>query len=370
MGSLISAVLIVKDEEKYLAACLESVAKVADEIVVVDTGSRDRSREIALAHGARVADFQWNDDFAAARNRGLDEAAGDWILYIDADERLRTYDRSRLTGELSEPGLCACRVRFYPQTGFTAYREHRLFRRDPRIRFHGGIHETMMAGLNRIVAAGQGRVGSSDLTIDHLGYDGNPSRKAERNLPLLEKQVRVEPARTYLWWHLGCVYRDLGRPRDAEAAWRRGVEATRRSSVRQAVDTLCFVELAKLRLLEREEAIELVREAAAIQPDNLLLKWLEARIHAAAGRYEEAISIFARLANIDAKNLVADLAYDSRILGAWAYAEMGNCAFQMRHYRDSEKWYREAQELEPGCLEFRVKRSLANKRANNQSEDF
>jgi glycosyltransferase involved in cell wall biosynthesis len=195
---LVSAAVIVRDEENHIAACLQSIAGVVDEIIVADTGSCDRSREIAAAHGARVVDYAWHDDFAAARNYAIDQAIGDWILYIDADERARAYDRRILQGELGDPGLCACTVRFYPRTGCTAYPEHRLFRRDPRIRFRSAIHETIMPDLHRIVAAGEGRIGSSQLTIDHLGYDGDQSHKAERNLPLLLRQLRADPERIYL----------------------------------------------------------------------------------------------------------------------------------------------------------------------------
>ena len=92
----LSAALIVRDEENHLGACLQSIAKLVDEIVIADTGSRDRTREIAFAHGARVLDYQWHDDFAAARNYAIDQASGDWILYIDADERARSYDRQIL----------------------------------------------------------------------------------------------------------------------------------------------------------------------------------------------------------------------------------------------------------------------------------
>lgn len=363
MGQLISAALIVRDEEKYLAACLESIAGVVDEVVVVDTGSRDTSREIAVAHSARVTDYEWHDDFAAARNHAIDQAIGDWILYIDADERVRAYDRRSLVEELADPRLCACTVRFHPRTGCTAYREHRLFRRDPRIRFRSAIHETIMPDLNRLVATGAGRIGASKLTIDHVGYDGDQSHKAERNLRLLRKQLQVNPERIYLWWHLGTVYRGLGRLSEAEAAWWRGVEVARRSSVRMPEDTLCFIELAKQRLARGEEALQLLREAARLQPDNLLLDWMKARALAAAERYAEAIPIFERLARVDADRLLADVSYDRRIFGAWAFAEIGYCTFRMGRYRESEQWYCRAEAMEPDYLEFRVKRQLAGKRA-------
>jgi glycosyltransferase involved in cell wall biosynthesis len=223
VGKLVSAAMIVRNEERFLAGCLDSIAGLVDEIIVVDTGSTDRTPDIAAAHGARVRHHRWREDFSAARNEALDHAAGDWILYIDADERVRPYDRARLEQELGDPLLCATTVRFHPRTGYTAYPEHRLFRRDPRIRFRGAIHETMMPDIDRMIETGQGRRGSSNLTIDHLGYDGDQSHKLQRNLTILEKEVRVKPERMYLWWHLGTVYRDLGRMEEAEAAWLTGI---------------------------------------------------------------------------------------------------------------------------------------------------
>jgi tetratricopeptide (TPR) repeat protein len=359
----LSAALIVRDEENHLGACLQSIAKLVDEIVIADTGSRDRTREIAFAHGARVLDYEWHDDFAAARNYAIDQASGDWILYIDADERARSYDRRILHRELGDPQLCARTVWFYPRTGCTAYAEHRLFRRDRQIRFRSAIHETILPDLDRIVAAGRGRIGSTRLTIDHLGYDGNQTHKAERNLRLLRKQVQADPDRIYLWWHLGSVYRDVGRLGEAEAAWSRGADVARRSPGPGPEIALCLIELAKLRLSRGEEALALVEEAKALQPDNLLVHWIEARMLAAAGRYAEALAIFRELANIDPDDLLAGLSYDRRIFGASSFAEMGYCAFRMGRYEESESWYRRAEALEPSCLEFRVKGQLAGKRA-------
>jgi glycosyltransferase involved in cell wall biosynthesis len=367
VAKLISAALIVRDEETHLAGCLQSIAGLVDEIIVADTGSSDRSREIAAAHGARVIDYAWHDDFAAARNHAIKQVHGDWILYIDADERVRPYDRRALQQQLADSDLCACTVRFHPRSGFTAYPEHRLFRRDRRIRFRSAIHETILPDLERMMAAGEGRVGASQLTIDHLGYDGDQSHKAERNLRLLIKQVEVDPGRIYLWWHLGSVYRDLGRLAEAEAAWLHGAQVARRSAGRGPEIALCFIELAKLRLFDGREAGGLVEEAKQLQPENLLLRWIEARALAAAGRYAEAIAIFQILAGVDAATLLTSLSYPKRIFGAWAFAEMGYCAFRMGRYVDSETWYRRAEMLEPGCLEFRIKRQLAQMRSANGS---
>ena len=92
----VSLCMIVRNEEENLPACLASAADLVDEVVVVDTGSRDRTREVAAGFGARVYEFPWVDDFAAARNESLRHATGDWVFWLDADDRLDGDNRGRL----------------------------------------------------------------------------------------------------------------------------------------------------------------------------------------------------------------------------------------------------------------------------------
>jgi glycosyltransferase involved in cell wall biosynthesis len=362
--------LIVRDEEKFLDGCLTSMHGLIDEIVVVDTGSRDRTKQIAHSHGVNVFDFAWCDDFSAARNFALDRAHGEWILYIDADERIRSYDRGALERELSDRSLVACTVRFYQRTGCTAYPEYRLFRRDDRIRFEGVMHETMLPSVMRVAESDERRIGSSLLTIDHLGYDGDQKHKLQRNLHLLLEQLKRDPARLYLWWHLGTVYRDLGRLADAETSWYRGIELSESNSEREAEDCLCYIELAKLLIDRHQDALPLINRALALQPGNWFLQWLKAKVFTANECYVEAMQIFRKLGSIDADALIAPVAYDKRIFGAAAIAEIGQCAFRMGRYAESAEWYRRAELLAPSSLEFRVKRQLASARAEaakNQS---
>lgn len=358
---LLSATLIVRDEESFLAGCLASLQGLVDEIVVVDTGSVDTTRAIARTYGARLYEFPWRDDFAAARNFGLDRASGDWILYIDADERIRPFDRPTLAGELAAPGLCAATLRFRPQTGFTAYRELRLFRRCADIRFEGEIHETIVPSLDRLVGEQGAVIGHSGLAIDHLGYDGGTVHKHARDLPLLQRRVKVDPDRAYLWWHLGAIHREAGRLVEAERAWLSGIEAARRVTRRLAEQSLCFVELAKHRLIEgrNREALEVIGESRALQGGNFLLDCLEARALAALQQCDEALALFEKLARIDADELVDDFAYDRNIFGAGALAEAGLALFRLGRYGESATLYGRAVALAPRNLEVRAKQQLA-----------
>jgi len=100
----LSLCMIVKNEEEYLQECLASVEDVVDEIILVDTGSTDRTVEIAGQFDAEVHHIPWNDDFAAARNESIKHASGDWILQLDADERLDPESKKEL--RLSRPFTC------------------------------------------------------------------------------------------------------------------------------------------------------------------------------------------------------------------------------------------------------------------------
>ncbi|MCR8526080.1 glycosyltransferase family 2 protein, partial [Escherichia coli] len=170
MSPSISAAIIVRNEEAFLGDCLSSIRRDIDEIVIVDTGSTDSTVQIARRFGARVLEQPWADDFSAARNTALEHATRDWILYIDADERLTTPLGSTLrTCRLED--VVACRVLLRPRTGFTSYYELRLFRRDPRIRFRGIIHETVHPAIGSVCQSDGLRVLDTDIGLDHVGYD-------------------------------------------------------------------------------------------------------------------------------------------------------------------------------------------------------
>ena len=94
--SKITLSMIVKNEERYLRECLESVKDIVSEIVIVDTGSTDSTIKIAKDYGAKLYSFGWINDFSAARNFALSKSTGDWILYLDADERLSENSKNEL----------------------------------------------------------------------------------------------------------------------------------------------------------------------------------------------------------------------------------------------------------------------------------
>ena len=361
----LTASMIVRDEARHLEDCLRSIGGLVDDIVVVDTGSTDATPEIARRCGARVHHFAWRDDFAAARNEALRLSHGDWILYIDADERARPASREQLRRLLAGPALVGCYVRLHARTGYTGYREMRLFRNDPRVRFEGAIHENIWPGIIWYLEEAGGEIGASELVLDHVGYDGAQDHKHHRNLPLLLEALEREPDRVYCWCHLGLVYLGLGDRTRAREAWRSALAALQRNGAPQAAGSLAYVELIQLELMEGGEVEELLGAALVMFPDHAHLIWLRGQALLRDRRFEEALAAFGRLATwrADRHELDDALGYDERLFGALACEGLATCCFQLGRYAEGERYFARAARCEPERLEYRVKRQLCAKLA-------
>jgi glycosyltransferase involved in cell wall biosynthesis len=210
---LVSLSMIVKNEEHTLAACLESVRGVVDEIIIVDTGSTDKTVEIATSYGARVEHFPWNNDFAEARNEALKLCTGSWILYLDADEQLSPESRTILRSTLSKTGPAVggyiCTIVSPHRFSDTESETHkggypRIFRNYgyPKLSFRGRVHEQITPSLLECGA----KIYASDFRIIHTGYDigkEEMQKKVDRNYQLLIRHVQEEPLNAYAWFQLG-----------------------------------------------------------------------------------------------------------------------------------------------------------------------
>ncbi len=232
---LVSACLIVRDEARFLADCLRSLAGVADDVVVVDTGSTDGTAEIARRAGARVAPFAWCDDFAAARNAALDLARGRWVLQIDADERLvgpggAAVDPEVLRGWLAAPppgcGHFAA-LGMHLESDLGGGQVHRttvprLFRRRLGWRYRNRIHETFFPRGWR-----EPWYLLPSVEIRHAGYAAEVERtraKGARNLRLCALAVAENPADFDMHYHYGFELARAGRETEAAAHLRRAWE--------------------------------------------------------------------------------------------------------------------------------------------------
>jgi glycosyltransferase involved in cell wall biosynthesis len=335
----ISAAMIVRDEEALLPDCLRSIGDEVDEIVITDTGSSDRTCDIASAFGARVLSRPWDDDFAAARNHSLNAATGDWILYIDADERLEVVKRGELKQVVTtNPGSAAILVQFQPRAGFTTYLEARLFRRDPRIRFSGRIHERIWPQVEVLCAEENLSVARCTTRLTHIGYDGDLSHKYRRNLPLLERAVIEGPERVYCWWHLGDTLAALGRRTEAETALRTAILIARRSPVpRDRIDaSQAYQTLTRLAFDAGEDPFPIIEDGLVLFPHDKALMFMKARALVNRKEYEFAIEVLERLIRDESASFSDSyVAYDCRIFGEFAIDLIGVALFRLHRYAEA-----------------------------------
>jgi GT2 family glycosyltransferase/tetratricopeptide (TPR) repeat protein len=204
----LSVCLIVKNEEQFIEQCLRSVRDIAHQIVVVDTGSTDRTVEIAKKFDAEIHSFAWTEDFSAARNEALKYATGDWILSLDADEELMPEHRQTIAEEMQAANVLGYRL---PITNFGREDEGcgyvpRLFRNAPGLFFVGRVHEQVFSSIE-VRAHEWGMKNSLGRTaLLHHGYKKEivESRdKVARNLRLLKLAVEELPGDPNLVMNLG-----------------------------------------------------------------------------------------------------------------------------------------------------------------------
>lgn len=194
----VSLCMIVRDEELTLARCLDSVKEVVDEIVIVDTGSVDATRQIAEAYTNKVYDFPWQDDFALARNFSLDRGTKDFLLWLDADdvlpeESVEGFKNLKETLEAdTDMVMMPYQVAFDERGNCTfSYWRERLIRRDSGLRFQGKVHEAIVPN---------GKILHMDIPVKHCKIKKGES---DRNLRIYEKMEKekeyFEPRALYYY---------------------------------------------------------------------------------------------------------------------------------------------------------------------------
>ena len=205
----ITLCMIVKDEEKNLDLCLHSIAGYVDEIIVVDTGSADKTREIALRYTDKVYDYTWINDFSAARNFSVGKASNELILVLDGDEIVEDIDIDKIKALIARNpkgiGRLLCVSEF--RRGGNLYRSSdkisRLFSKK-YYHYQGRIHEQIVSRTKE----GE-ETYNIPLKLRHSGYDGDlltRRKKTERNIDLLKKAMEISPDDPYLMYQLGKSY--------------------------------------------------------------------------------------------------------------------------------------------------------------------
>ncbi len=281
----VSACLIVKDAATSLPRGLESIRDFVQEIIVVDTGSRDGTPALAEALGGRVYSFPWTDDFAAARNEALRHAAGPWVLSLDADEYFDDANRRKLRDLLAhlpeEEAAYVMTMRSPMPAGSPLDIQNiRLFRHHPQVRWQYRVHEQVGPAIRRLGHP----IHTTDVVIHHAGYQDPQTRgrKLERNARLLELDLHDHPEDAFVLFNLGTAYDELGRTDEAIALLRRSLQLAppEYSTIR---DTYAALLQCHRRLGQRDAAWAVCREGRQRFPDDVALWFAESQLQRDAG---------------------------------------------------------------------------------------
>ena len=345
----VTACFVTRNHAGSLGRAIRSVAGLADEILVVDTGSSDPTLAVATESSARVVPFAWADDFGAACNAALDAATGDWILWLNPDEEVEPAGLPLLTAAVVDPGLFAWRVRVRQEThadrpgqGTTGW-EFRLFRRDPAVRYRGRLHPDFVTPLAELAAARGQSIDSCGAVVRRHAYLSTPTPDRMRwVVRLLEAELRDRPGQVGFLIELGRNLLWLNDPRGhdvlAEAA-----EMVRRAEddpvppspwVGSLIEYLLAVSPEQSRTpITREAAREW---AARWFPHTPPVVWAVAGERFAAGDYPAAAVLLENLIRMGQTGEYAASGFSTDIVDAPAMLNLGICYLHLERWDDAQ----------------------------------
>jgi glycosyltransferase involved in cell wall biosynthesis len=295
--------MIVRDEEANLGPALDSIDAIADEIVICDTGSIDATLAIARLYGATIIGTTWQNDFSLARNRAIEASRGDWILWMDADDRFEpssTRTLQTLVGTAQPQAAAFCIVNRIPDKPDVEFLQTRLFPRRADLRFERRIHEQIMFSAH---TAGVPLTRHDAIRIIHTGYhDPQLCRsKALRNKKIIETELQNAPDDPTLWLSLGdsCMLLD-----EPDAAMRAYTKVCRDESLWQTnrdVFVQAHVNCGLIAARQADEANALRFLYRALFLDNTRVEaWYHlARILLRRGRERQAVDFLVKAATIN-----------------------------------------------------------------------
>lgn len=352
----LSLCMIVRDEENWIASCLNSVREVVDEIIVVDTGSADATPRIAAECGAQVFHREWNHHFAEARNFSLGLASGEWILWMDADERLDETFRHTIREVLgSGKWLASLPILNYYGEGpadparTNRWRQFRLFRNSPKLRFQHAVHEQLVP----IPELTEEAVLHLPAVIHHYGYMDGPVRqkqKTRRNLELLERAIgQSRDHDPWMEYHLASEWYRLGQYDKALALLKASML---RSLLNNRLPPSLFYRLKYAILIETgryREGAAGIDAALQLYPDYVDLHLYKGILLLNLNEPDRALAAFEQCLLIGDRNLDHLTSYGAGSFHAWYY--IGRCHIQAGRGDKAEAAFRKALELAPNYRE-------------------
>jgi len=343
--------MIVKNEENFLADCLESVKNIADEIIVVDTGSTDRSVEIAKKYNSQIHKYTWCNDFSAARNESIKYAKGKWILWLDADERLQIKslgELKKIIKSTQKPTVFQVQIHSPIKNG--NYKRlssaHRLFKNNVGIKFSGRVHEQISLNQNGTKIEEQ----KSNIIINHLGYDLEKDKqqmKSRRNKKLLEKMVSESPQNAYAHYTLAQHYASTDEHLKALQHFKIALNLNQFTIEMKVslLNTTCetLIELGNL-----QEAKEKARQSITTIPEQVGGYYLLYKIEVENKNTAAAIKWLKKLShyNLKAQNRTKKISTDVIIKQAALYNTIGDLYYSTGELENALLYFHNALEMD------------------------
>lgn len=341
--------MIVKDEEQRLPLILSDIQGLWDELIIVDTGSSDRTIEIAQKFGARVFSQPWTDDFSAARNRSKDEATAAWIMWLDADDRMDPVQVKQLQSlkKTLDAGCVYSMTVASPVTDGTVepVLQVRLFPNDQRLRFENRIHETITLSAMRYGFKGA----YLPIHIIHTGYETPElhASKMQRNMHILEEELAENPGNIILRYTYANSLEHQNRHEDAQRQYE---EIVRNPDARQQQEDIyhgALVCLAHIyyRAQRHREAAELAQRAVEVKPEAMQgwHQWGSALMR--LNEKEAALEKYFRA--LACKNIVSTVPVKYGALRIACFVSTANLLVSMGRQQEAEDLLQNALKQEP-----------------------
>ncbi|MCC7433566.1 MAG: glycosyltransferase [Methanoregulaceae archaeon] len=348
----ISLFMIAKNEERVLGDCLKSAKPFFNQIVVVDTGSTDKTIEIAKEHGAEVHKFKWCDDFAAARNESMKYATGKWLFWMDADDTLPwATGEGMIHAVLNAPPDLAgfyMKVRFVTDdpTFGTVVDHVKLFRNKPTLEWEHRIHEQILPSIRETV----GDVGYLNVEVLHSGYDTSEegqTRKRERDAKLLALELKEKPDHPFVLFNIGMTHHYNKEYVEAEEFLSRSIQRCRAGEtiLRKAYALLAVSQNLQCK---KEEGMQTVLAGLEACPGDPELLYRKGQFLADADRPSEAVEAYRAVMGQDISGHFSSI--ELGILGPGLRINLALALARLGNYREAGENLRAAIAMKPGDL--------------------
>ncbi len=398
--------MIVKDEEDWIAQCIQSVKSIVHEIIVVDTGSTDKTVEIAKSFGAKIFHQPWEGDFAKARNFSIEKATGDWILILDGDEAIAERDLAELQKLTKDRKLCWEFLQRhysndhrlseftpvsgeYPEweSGQTGYFESnccRLFPNKEGLYYEGRVHELVEHSIKKL---GKHKIKRTKVRIQHFGHTEKVRAKKNKSkiyTPLGVEKLKDDPTNWQAYFELGVEHNQNGRHQESVTAFLQALamlpdyvpawvnmgyvlcEMGNYKLAEHALfsaleydpnsdEALCNLGVVYMRLNQLVKAEQVLRKAVAINP-----KYVNAAVNlgktlAMQQRFSEAALVYRNILKIMPKCPVAK-------------ADLGSIYLSQRMFKEAEFYLRSAIQDDPSLSRVHLQLGQLFKALNRVDE--